>query len=286
MTDPLHLAAFVQNSAVQTALWIGALAALLNGTIGVFTVLRQHSFAGHALGDSSSAGGAMAIFVDISALWGFLIMAWLAALAIAGLGLRRAQERDLATGVVLGATLGISALFLYLDVTTTQASGATVDVMFGSIFALAPQLRWPILLLVGTAVGIVLAFYRPLLLISADTDLARAAGLPVRRLELLYLLLLGGAAALSALSIGVILATTLLLGPAAAGLRLARKPWQSFLYAQGIALFAVFGGIYLAFASYYWSGGASWPVSFFVVVLILLCYLASAPFTRQRPRHD
>ncbi|MCE5361117.1 metal ABC transporter permease [Candidatus Igneacidithiobacillus taiwanensis] len=286
MTDPLHLAAFVQNSAVQTALWIGALAALLNGTIGVFTVLRQHSFAGHALGDSSSAGGAVAIFVGISALWGFLVMAWMAALAIAGLGLRRAQERDLATGVVLGATLGISALFLYLDVTTTQASGATVDVMFGSIFALAPQLRWPILLLVGTAVGIVLAFYRPLLLISADTDLARAAGLPVRRLELLYLLLLGGAAALSALSIGVILATTLLLGPAAAGLRLARKPWQSFLYAQGIALFAVFGGIYLAFASYYWSGGASWPVSFFVVVLILLCYLASAPFARQRPRHD
>lgn len=286
MTDPLHLAAFVQNSAVQTALWIGALAALLNGTIGVFTVLRQHSFAGHALGDSSSAGGAVAIFVGISALWGFLVMAWMAALAIAGLGLRRAQERDLATGVVLGATLGISALFLYLDVTTTQASGATVDVMFGSIFALAPQLRWPILLLVGTAVGIVLAFYRPLLLISADTDLARAAGLPVRRLELLYLLLLGGAAALSALSIGVILATTLLLGPAAAGLRLARKPWQSFLYAQGIALFAVFGGIYLAFASYYWSGGASWPVSFFVVVLILLCYLASAPFAHQRPRHD
>ncbi|MEL5847801.1 MAG: metal ABC transporter permease [Candidatus Igneacidithiobacillus chanchocoensis] len=286
MTDPLHLAAFVQNSAVQTALWIGALAALLNGTIGVFTVLRQHSFAGHALGDSSSAGGAVAIFVGISALWGFLVMAWMAALAIAGLGLRRAQERDLATGVVLGATLGISALFLYLDVTTTQASGATVDVMFGSIFALAPQLRWPILLLVGTAVGIVLAFYRPLLLISADTDLARAAGLPVRRLELLYLLLLGGAAALSALSIGVILATTLLLGPAAAGLRLARKPWQSFFYAQGIALFAVFGGVYLAFVSYYWSGGASWPVSFFVVVLILLCYLASAPFTRQRPRHD
>jgi zinc/manganese transport system permease protein len=286
MTDPLHLAAFVQNSAVQTALWIGALAALLNGTIGVFTVLRQHSFAGHALGDSSSAGGAVAIFVGISALWGFLVMAWMAALAIAGLGLRRAQERDLATGVVLGATLGFSALFLYLDVTTTQASGATVDVMFGSIFALAPQLRWPILLLVGTAVGIVLAFYRPLLLISADTDLARAAGLPVRRLELLYLLLLGGAAALSALSIGVILATTLLLGPAAAGLRLARKPWQSFLYAQGIALFAVFGGIYLAFASYYWSGGASWPVSFFVVVLILLGYLASAPFARQRPRHD
>ncbi len=282
MTDPLHLASFFQNSAVQTALWIGALAAILNGTIGVFTVLRQHSFAGHALGDGSSAGGSLAIFAGISALWGFLAMAWLAALAMAVLGLRRAQERDLATGIVLGATLGLSALLLYFDVTLTRASSATVDVMFGSIFALAPQLFWLIVALVGVAIGLVLVLYRPLLLIAADPDLGRAAGLPVRRLEILYLLLLGTAAALSALSIGVILATALLLGPAASGLRLARKPWQSFFYAQAIALLAVFGGIYLAFSSYYWSGGTSWPVSFFVVLLILLCYLATAAWGPAR----
>ncbi|WP_369572466.1 metal ABC transporter permease [Acidithiobacillus sp. IBUN Pt1247-S3] len=282
MTDPLHLASFLQNSAVQTALWMGALAAVLNGSMGIFTVLRQHSFAGHALGDSSSAGGAIGIFLGISALWGFLAMAWIAALAMGALGLRQARERDLATGIVLGCALGISALFLYLDVTSTQASSATVDVMFGSIFTLAPQLLWPTVILVVIAITLISIFYRPFLLISADPDLGRAAGLPVRRLELLYLLLLGSAAALSALSIGVILATALLLGPAASALRLARKPWQSFLYAQGIALIAVFGGIYLAFISYYWSDGASWPVSFFVVTLILLFYLASAAIGPMR----
>lgn len=286
MTDPLHLASFLHNSAVQTALWIGALAAILNGSMGIFTVLRQHSFAGHALGDGSSAGGAVAIFLGSAALWGFLGMAWLAALAMGALGLRRARERDLATGVVLGATLGISALFLYLDVSSTQASGATVEVMFGSVFALDPQLLWPTIILVGVAIALIVLLYRPLLLIAANPDLGRAAGLPVRRLELLYLLLLGTAAALSALSIGVILATALLLGPAASALRLARKPWQSFLYAQGIALTAVLGGIYLAFMSYYWSDGASWPVSFFVVLLILLLYLASAALaSRRRAKH-
>ncbi len=282
MTDPLHLLTFWQNEAVRTALWIGAVAALLNAVMGVFTVLRHHGFAGHALGDSSSAGGSLSIFLGIGSLWGFLGMAWIAALVMGWLGLGRAQSRDLSTGVVLGATLGVSALFLYFDVTVTQYSGATVDVMFGSLFAVAPKLLLPIFLTVFLAIVLVLIFYRKLLLIAADPQLAQASGVPVRRLELLYLLLLGTAAALSALSIGVILATALLLGPAAAALRLARRPWQCFLYAFLIALGSVWLGIYLAFASYYYNQGTSWPVSFFVVVLLLLAYLTSL-YWRPRP---
>lgn len=170
--------ALFANSAVRTALLMGISAALINASLGVFTLLRGHAFAGHALGDISSAGGAASFLLGISALWGFLGMAWLAALAMGWLGLREARERDLATGIVLGAGLGLTALFLYLAMTTTSASGSTVTVLFGSLFAVSPGLVPPVLLLtLGTLSAITLGF-RPLLLIAADADLARAQGIP------------------------------------------------------------------------------------------------------------
>ncbi len=276
----LGLLHFLNDPSVRSALWIGTMAAMLNGVIGVFAILRSQAFAGHALGDISSAGGAAAVFTGISALWGFLGMAWLAALVLSALGLKRAGERDLVTGVVLGGGLGISALFLYLDATGSSYSGAAVSIMFGSLFGIPGSMVLPVILSAMAGLLLVLLCYHPLLLVAADPDLARVMGVPAAFLETLYLLLLGLAAAISALTVGAILATALLLGPAGAAIHLARHPAQAFLYAAGIAFFCVVAGIYLAYESFYWFDGMAWPVSFFVVVLVLLSYLLAAAGSR------
>jgi len=46
------------NDTVRTALVLGALVSIVSGVVGVFTVLRGQSFAGHALTDVATAGGA------------------------------------------------------------------------------------------------------------------------------------------------------------------------------------------------------------------------------------
>ncbi len=58
-------------------------------------------------------------------------MAIVAAGGMELVGIRRARERSLATGIVLGAGLGLSALFLYFDVTSHSTTGAAITVMFG-----------------------------------------------------------------------------------------------------------------------------------------------------------
>ncbi|OYV58305.1 MAG: cation ABC transporter permease, partial [Acidocella sp. 21-58-7] len=117
-------AAFFSNGPVQVALIIGGGAALVSAVVGVFTVLRGQSFAGHALADISSAGGSAALLFGIRPLAGFLAMAALGAGGMEAIGARQIRERDLVTGIVLGAGLGVTALLLYLDMTTTSASGA------------------------------------------------------------------------------------------------------------------------------------------------------------------
>ena len=266
---------FLSSGPVQTALIVGACAALVSAVIGVFTILRGNAFAGHALADVSSAGGAASFLLGISPLLGFLGMAWIAAFGMEFFGVRKVRERDLATGIVLGAGLGLSALFLYLDVTTTSTTGAAVSVMFGSMFAIPQRLIGPALMASAGVFLLVGLLYRPMMLTAVDPDLAAARGISLRWIGLLQLLALGLAVAVCALAIGAVLATALLIGPAGAAIRLSRRPAQAIYWAIAIGLTAVWGGIWMAYESYYWFSGNAWPVSFFVVTLVFLFYLAA-----------
>ena len=104
---------FFTSEPVRTAVVIGGAAAAVSGVVGVFTVIRGQSFAGHALADVSSAGGAAAFLLGINPLGGFLLMSVLAATSMELVRADRASERDLVTGIVTGAGLGLAALLLY-----------------------------------------------------------------------------------------------------------------------------------------------------------------------------
>jgi zinc/manganese transport system permease protein len=97
----------------------------------------------------------------------------------------------------------------------------------------------------------------------------------VRAIGLVHLLVLSLAVTLSAMTIGAILSTALLIGPAAAALRLARGPGAAVLLAVGIGVGCVLLGLLLAYDSFYWTPGHGWPVSFFIVSLIFAVYLLS-----------
>lgn len=273
---------FFSSEPVQTAAVIGAAAAVVSAIVGVFTVMRGQAFAGHSLADVSSAGGAGAFLFGINPLLGFMIMGILAATSMELFRVERASERDLVTGIVTGAGLGLAALLLYLDTTLGSTTGATVTVMFGSMFAISASII-PVALAVGG--GVLLAvglLYRPLLLCSLDPDLATVRGVPVRLVGLLHLIVVALAVALSAMTVGAILSTALLIGPAAIALRLAKRPAMAILLAATIGVAATWGGILIAYDSYAWTGGRAWPVSFCIVALIFVAYVAATATGRGR----
>lgn len=273
------------NPAVQTAALVGAAVALVCAPVGVFTVIRGQSFAGHAFADITATGGSAAFLLGINPLIGFAAMGLAGGGAMELLGTERHRGRDLATGVLLGAGLGLSALLLYLSTTSQSTSGAAVTVLFGSIFAVSRS-TLPLVAVVGvlalTLVGLV---YRPLLLSSISRDLAAAQGVRLRLVGAVYMVALPLSVALSALTIGAILSTALLVGPAAAALRLARSPGRAMAWAAAIGIGATWAGIVMAYDSYSWPPvQQGWPVSFFVVIIVLAAYLLAQLKGRRRPQ--
>lgn len=283
---PVFEPGFFSSGPVHTAAIVGGAVALVAGVLGVFTVIRGQSFAGEALGDIGTTGGAGAFLVGVGPLWGFVVINVIAAATMELIGIQRPRGRDLATGIVLGAGLGLAALIFYFDATYHSASGVTTSVLFGSLFVIPISTIPTAAALALVVVAILVTIHRPLLLSSLNPEIAAARGIPVRLIGAAYLLALALTVALCALTIGAILSTALLVGPAAAALRLARRPYIAMLTASLLGLLATWLGILLAYDSYAWPPhGTGWPVSFFVVTLVFLIYLLSGiPAWRERRR--
>ncbi len=258
--------AFFASDDVRLALLAGVLVASLCAAVGYFVVLRSLSFAGHAVADVGLAGGAGALVAGIDPLAGLVVFSVAAALAVGALG-ERARERDVATGLVLATALGLGALFLHVQ---THNANAQAALLFGSIFDTD---RGEVVRLsaatAGAAVALIAGF-RPLLFASVAPEGARVAGVPGRALGFAFLTVMAVAVAETARVVGVLIATALLVGPAATAMTLIRRPLATVTLAIAIGALEIGVAVAFAYASFGWSAAhRGWPVSFFLTVFAL-----------------
>ena len=157
------------------ALIAGGVVSVLSAVVGVFTVIRGQSFAGHAFGDIGTTGGSAAFLAGVTPLWGFVGVGMAAAVTMELLGVQRARGRDVATGVVLGAALGVSALLLYWDTTFKSTTGETVTILFGSLFTVSGATVPAMVGISLAALAGVILLYRPMLLSSISAEMAGCA---------------------------------------------------------------------------------------------------------------
>ena len=182
----------------------------------------------------------------------------------------------MATGVVLGGALGLAALFLYLGTQSSSTTGASFTILFGSLFVLTSSTVPALIVSALIALVTVIVLARVLLLSSLSPDIAAARGVNVRLIGAVFLMALAISVALSAVIIGSVLSTALLVGPAATALKVARGPVRAMVTAAAIGVVSVWLGVVLAYDSYYWRpAGKGWPVSFFVVALVVGAYLVT-----------
>jgi zinc/manganese transport system permease protein len=279
---------FFSSEPVHTAALIGAVAAVVSAVVGIFTVVRSQSFAGHALTDVATTGGSGAFLLGLSPLAGFIGGGIVGGGAMELIGVERARARDVATGIVLGAATGLSALFLYLDTTRSATTGATQQILFGSIFTIDQSIV-PIVVILSVATLVtVAAIHRPLSLSSVSPELASARGISVRVVGLLFMGALAVSVGLSAIAIGSVLSTALLIGPAATALRLTRSLRTGMVVACLLGIATTWLGILFAYDSAYWDPSSQGlPVSFFIVAIVFLLYLASGlPVVRRVAGRD
>lgn len=244
--------------------------ALVAGLVGYFLVMREQTFAGHALSHVGFTGATGAVLLGIAPLWGLVGFTLLAGVGMGLLGGRLAG-RDVAIGVVLSLSLGFGLLFLHFY--TAYATQATA-LLFGNVLGVdRPTLA--ILVALGAVCLAALAFIlRPLVFATLQPELAEAKGISLRRVGVVFLAVVALATAACAQIVGVLLVFTLMVGPAAAAQNLTGHLGRGLAIAALLALLQAWLGLTLAYYT-------NWPTSFWITALSAMVYGISAVARRR-----
>ena len=251
-----QLLALVKNSIIA-----GAMLGLVGGLIGTFVMMRDLAFAVHGISELSFAGAAAALLFGVNVVAGSLLGSLLAAILLGLLG-TKARDRNSITAVLMpfGLGLGILCLSLY-----EGRAANKFGLLTGQIVSVDdPQLT----LLIGISIVVLIGLFliwRPLTFASVDEDVARARGLPVDRIGIIFMVLLGLATAVSIQIVGALLVLALLVTPAAAAMRVTTSPLYTPLLSVAFAVISVVGGILLAL-------GGGLPISPYVTTISFFIY--------------
>ena len=247
---------------VQNSLIAGLLLGLVGGSIGVFVMTRDMSFAVHGISELSFAGAAFALLLGYNVVGGSIIGSLIAALIIGYLG-AKAKDRNSIVAVLMPAGLGLGILALALY---EGRAANKFGLLTGQIVAVDdPQLA-SLVLICGFVLITLLFIWRPLTFASVDAEVAAARGVPTKALSIVFMLLLGLAVAASVQIVGALLVLSLLVTPAAAALRVSSSPILTPILSVVFAVTSVIGGILLAL-------GAGLPISPYVTTVSFLIYL-------------
>lgn len=246
---------------MRTAFLAAAVVSVLAGPVGYFLVLRNLTFAGHALSHVGFAGATGAALVGLKPLWGLLAMTLVSGLGIGVLG-ERVRGRDVAVGIVLVVALGLGTLFLHFY---SGYAGSTQSLLFGNILGIDRRALLPLAVLSALCLLLLGLISRPLLFASLEPELAEAKGVSPRLIGILFLLLVAVAVAEATQVVGILLVFALLVGPAAAASRLTFRVGRGVALSALIALLVSWGGIAAAYYS-------DWPASFWISALAGLVY--------------
>lgn len=266
LLDPLAHGFFVR--ALAAAVLVGTVCAV----VGTFVVLRGLAFIGDAISHAAFPGVVAAYLVKGSFYVGAGVAAVLTALAIGAVSRRARIRTDTAIGVLFAGTFALG-VFMF-----SAISGYVADLfsyLFGYLLSIGPEDLAGLALLSAVVLGLVAVFWKELLYATFDPLGAGASGLPVERLESLFLVLVALTIVVSLQAVGIILVVAMLVTPAATAQLLTLRFARMMGLAAVVGIGSSVAGLYLS----YWLNVASGATIVLVQTALFLGALAFGPRT-------
>ncbi|WP_371599276.1 anchored repeat-type ABC transporter permease subunit [Streptomyces sp. NBC_00564] len=238
---------------MQRAFAVAAVVGLVCGVVGVYVVLRGMAFIGDAVAHSAFPGVALAYTFEGNLLIGGAAAGITTAVLIAFVSQNRRLKEDTVIGVFFAFAFGLGIVLVSTrDSWTTDLS----SFLFGQVLAVSASDVWTVAGIGAVLVAVVLALRKELVAVSLDRETARAAGLPVFRLDLTLYVVVTATIVMSLEAVGNVLVLALLITPAATARMLTDRLWVMTTLASGIGCAGSVAGLYVSYAYDLAAGGS------------------------------
>lgn len=269
---------------MQRALLVAWLLGPLCGLLGVFVTARRMSFFSDTVAHSAMAGVAGGFLLGFQdPTLPVLVVCSSVALLILWLKERTDLLNDTIMAVLLSTSVAAGIVMLSLQRSRWQDLD---KYLFGDILSVGwNDVSWAavVTVVVGTFLFVNLT---RLALLTASEDLAHVAGVPVRWMNYIFVLVLTVTVALTIRLLGIVLVTSLLVIPPATARNVARNLRQQILLSLALGWIGAVGGVALSYPLSLPSGPT---VTLTMAALFVLSFLvgrwrrepASTPPNRQ-----
>ena len=235
------------------ALVASALVGVACAVVGAFVVLKGMSFVGDAVSHSAFPGVVLAYLLGLPIALGGSVAAIGTALGIGALTRRSGLRADAVIGVLFA---GMFALGVALFSSIPNYVGDLFHFLFGDVLGISFADLISLAVLASLLLLIVWVLWKELLFATFDPLGAGAAGLPVRRLDDLLLILIAVTIVVSLHAVGIVLVVAMITTPAATAQLLVKRFGQMIALAALIGVTASIAGLYVSYALDIASGAA------------------------------
>ena len=254
------------------ALIASALVGVACAIVGSFVVLKGMSFIGDAVSHAAFPGIVIAYLIGAPIILGGAIAAIGTALGIGAITRRSGLRSDAIIGVLFA---GMFALGVAIFSSVPNYVGDLFHFLFGDVLGISVGDLLALTLLVFGLLLVLRLLWKELLFSTFDPLGAGAAGLPVRRLDDLLLILIAVTIVISLQAVGIVLVVAMITTPAATAQLLVKRFTAMIQVAALIGVSAAVVGLYVSYSLDIASGAA-------IVLLETLIFMLALAFTVVR----
>ena len=265
---------------MHRAIVSGIAISLMCSLIGLFLVLRKQSLFGDALAHAAFGGIAAGLYLGVYPLWAAFVVSVSSALALTKIKQKFQISSDATVAILLSSGLAMGVILISL------AKGFTVDIfsfLFGSILLVSLQNTLFILGLCGAVLVIILLFYRKLVYTTFSEEQAKVSGIPVEKLNYLFVVIAAIAVVISMQLVGILLTSSLIVVPNVTAILFSRGFKQTAILSMSFAVFSAVVGILSSYVLNVAPGGMIVLISIIIfgVSLGMKSLRARNKFTRK-----
>ncbi|MCY4288122.1 MAG: metal ABC transporter permease [Aestuariivita sp.] len=258
-------------SYMVNALWVSALVGGVCAFLSAYLMLKGWSLIGDALAHSVVPGVAGAYILGLPFALGAFASGGLAAGAMLFLSERSGLKVDVIVGLIFTSFFGLGLFIVSLN----PVSVSVETIIMGNILAIAPADILQIAIIGLTALTILTAKWKDLMLTFFDEDYARAVGIRPRLLKIIFFVLLSASVVAAMQTVGAFLVIAMVVTPGATAYLLSDRFPRLLLISIAVGTLTAFFGTYLS----YFINGATGGI---IVTLQFVSFLLAFVFA---PKH-
>lgn len=247
----------------------GILISLICPAIGTFLVLKRYSLMGDTLAHASFAGIALGVATGVDPVLSAIAFTSISGVVIEFLSIFLKKYGDLIMSIILTFSVGIAITLISTGKTKTNIN----SYLFGSILTITPNDLYIIGILSVITFIILFFLFNSLVYITFDEDGAKIAGIKVKILNYIFILLVSLTISISIKIVGILVISSLIAIPVATSLQLKKGFKQTFIYSIIFGVIDVNLGLVLSF---YLDGAPGGFIALSSVAILILTILSKS----------